>query len=361
MEDIRGILIAMALGGISAIGFSLDWSTYTNNAQAILTELIKNEDSWKKSPELVLRKLAELAAYPQDPSLPNGIFGQNDEHLNSIPLEQRQELIALSKDAIRKSNFKPYHTLAIARLAFSLGEYNYGDQLIAEAAHQGSAIAHAIIGDEAEDIDVAIYHYQAAVDGGFSNAQESLDYSLNLIREEKARIEAERLQAEAEAAAIKQKIMSSFARPELIEALKEGRVSTFRNLRELIYLKNLVVQLEEPSAQYKAPGIQLVIERSAGKVLAYKMSTNPQMIKQSADVALTNLFGMFKGMVETHQRGGSVYEGVAAANKGATTVLVGGDIADGEKDGFVMITLFNEDPDSFKEIYDGILNVINNM
>lgn len=365
MNDIKGLFIALVLGGGTAIAVSSDWSELIGKAKEVVSPLLEDENAWKKSPVLVLERVTNMAAHPLDPSLPSGITGVSDEEIDALSVERRQQLLTLGVDALSSPDKKPYHAVALARLAFSLGDDDKGNQLLANAANGGSAIAHAFLGDAAKDRDSAISHYQAAVEGGFEEAREPLEFYLAQIRQEEEERETARIQAEAlskaQAEATRQRILKSFARPDLIEALGEGRAATFRNLRELTYLANLVNQLEDPNAQYKAPGIQLVINRRAGKVLGYKVATNSNVIQQSAQAGMQNLWGMLKGMAETRQRGGSVYEEVAAMTKGATTVVLGGEVADGEQDGMILLALFNEDPDAFKAIYNGIMTVIDNI
>lgn len=331
--------------------------TSASTAIASTTKAPPKEPDWRSSPKSVLQKLDELAGHPLDPTLPPGIEGVFDDELNKLSAEQMVELLNLSSSAVDAIEAQPRHYVAMARLAIATGEEETGISMLQYAAEQHSAVAHALLGDMTEDRDTAIAHYQTAVSGGIIEAQEPLDFYLEQIRTEKAEEQARRLAAEE----ARRSIFDSFARPDLIKALEQKNTAPFKNIREITYLSNLIQQLEDPSAPYKAPGIELVINRRAGKVLGYKLSTSPQILEQSMEMGMKNLVGMFTGMAETRRRGGTIAEEMTAMTRGMTTVTIGGDVADGEQDGLILLSLFNRDPKTFKKIYAGALSVIDHM
>jgi len=286
-----------------------------NNAPPVLSTDGENADIHQK-PEEIITNCDHLAAHFGDPLKPAKLNGMADEKVNI------QSAIDACMVAVESSPENARYKFQLGRALVLGGAYEEGVSFLQEASNSGHAAAKFYLSDlyatghgVPEDMQVAQKLYDEALAGGFS----PVDFS-------------------------------QFGWPEFLRAAYEGNTKRFvaEPLGAMCYVSNINNALGQ-NTYYASDQAALlrVYDPTLENVIERKNLTNANIRKHNLEVTGEAAI-KFAELIS----GEKIREKKEKANKDTLTIA---EIkALGSRDGKLFVYLFNDNPEVFIKLYDGI-------
>lgn len=287
-----------------------------------------------------------MAGHPDDPQLPDGEIGASDDVLLATsPVEIADLLRTALPFARRTAKKTPRYLFSLGRAALMHGYDKLAEKLLNEAHKAGSMAALAHLGyieESRGNLSNALVHLRTAIDGGFKSTQAVK----TLAEVTRGRFKA-----------------TDFSRSDFMHALHSGSgLKAFESAKGLLYLTALHEALTSDSILFLVddPRILVEFDSRVGPLLAQKMISSPEVLRELANNAMGSAGDMLRSFTESRKSGRSVLDEVQRATEAGAKRLVWKQHlqASALHDARRLALLYGSDPRAFRAICQSVMRIV---